>query len=79
MKLLRADEGFCALTSVTGHFAGSGEVVKVYVAEDGYWYLAGRSMQDDVAAECIVIRYRKAPKPRVDLSDGEEVVTPLHK
>ncbi len=79
VKLLRADEGFCALTSVTGHFAGSGEVVKVYVAEDGYWYLAGTSMQDDVAAGCIVIRYRKVSGPRVDLSGAEEVVTPLHK
>ena len=58
VKLLRVDEGFCALTSVTGHFEGGGEAVRVYVAEDGYWYLAGRSSQNDVAGECVVIRYR---------------------
>ena len=57
VKLIRQDEGFCALTSVTGHFMGSGELVKVYVAEDGYWYLGGTSAQEDVAAQCIVVRF----------------------
>jgi hypothetical protein len=58
VRLIRKDEGFCALTSVTGCFQGGGEKVSVYVADDGYWYLGGQSQQEGVAAECIVVRNR---------------------
>jgi hypothetical protein len=58
IRLIRKEEGFCALTLVTGHFEGAGEMVRVYVADDGYWYLGGDSQQEGVAAECIVVRYR---------------------
>jgi hypothetical protein len=56
IRLIRKDEGFCALTMVTGHFEGAGEMVRVYVADDGYWYLGGDSHQEGVAAECIIVR-----------------------
>ena len=59
LKLIRRDEGFCVLTMVTGHFQGSGEKVRVYVGDDGYWHLGGTSLQDGVAAECLVVRYVK--------------------
>jgi hypothetical protein len=59
VRLIRAEEGFCALTQVTGSFQGGGEAVRVYVADDGYWYLGGDSQQDGVAAECIVVRYAR--------------------
>ena len=58
LRLLRQEEGFCALTLVTGHFQGAGESVRVYVADDGFWYLGGESQQEGVAAECIVVRFR---------------------
>ncbi len=58
VRLIRKEEGFCALSRVTGHFQGGGETVKVYIGEDGYWYLGGESMQNDVAADCIVVRFR---------------------
>ncbi|MEP6669208.1 MAG: hypothetical protein ABJF10_08650 [Chthoniobacter sp.] len=58
VRLIRKEEGFCALTSVTGSFQGGGEIVKVYVADDGFWYLGGESQQEGVAAECIIVRYR---------------------
>ena len=57
LKLIRKEEGFCALTSVTGNFEGAGEIVRVYIEEDGYWYLGGTFHQQDVAADCIVVRY----------------------
>jgi hypothetical protein len=58
IRLIRKEEGFCALTLVTGSFQGGGEMVRVYIGEDGYWYLGGESHQEGVAAECIVVRYR---------------------
>jgi hypothetical protein len=58
IRLIRKEEGFCALTMVTGHFEGGGEMVRVYVADDGYWYLGGDSQQEGVAAECIIVRSR---------------------
>lgn len=57
-RLIRSSEGFCALTSVTGHFQGGGEIVKVYVDDDGFWYLGGGSMQEGVSAQCIIVRYQ---------------------
>jgi hypothetical protein len=63
LKLIRKDEGYCALTTVSGGFAGGGEAVWVSVGEDGYWYLGGRSQQEGVSATCIVIRYSSPAKP----------------
>jgi len=59
VRLIRKEEGFCALTLITGSFQGAGEMVRVYVGDDGYWYLGGDSHQEGVAAECIVVRYGK--------------------
>jgi hypothetical protein len=59
LRLIREDEGFCALSLITGHFQGGGELVKVYVGDDGYWYLGGHSRQEGVAAKCIVVHYNK--------------------
>ncbi|HEY3899910.1 MAG TPA: hypothetical protein VGM54_14925 [Chthoniobacter sp.] len=58
VRLIPKDEGFCALTMVTGHFQGAGEWVKVWIADDGYWYLGGESHQEGVAAECMIVRFR---------------------
>ena len=59
VKLIRSNEGFCALTMVRGRFEGCGEDVRVWVGEDGFWYLGGHSFQADVTAECVVVRYRE--------------------
>lgn len=58
IRLIRKDQGFCALSLVTGGFAGGGEIVKVWIGPDDYWYLGGQSQQEGVGAECIVVRYR---------------------
>ena len=57
VKLIRKEEGFCALTGVGGGFAGVGEEVHVYIGDDGYWYLGGKSMQAGVSAECVIMRF----------------------
>ena len=59
VKLIRSSEGFCALTMVRGRCKGGGENVRVWVEEDGFWYLGGHSHQADVSAECVVVRYRE--------------------
>jgi hypothetical protein len=63
VRLIRKEDGFCALTQVTGSFQGAGEMVRVYVGDDGYWYLGGDSHQEGVAAECIIVRFGNSTKP----------------
>lgn len=63
VKLIRKEEGFCALTGVGGGFAGGGEEAHVYIDDDGYWYLGGKSMQSGMSADCVIVRY--PPKPTV--------------
>ena len=63
VKLIRKDEGFCALTGVTGRFEGDGEQVRVYIGDDDYWYLGGQSAQKGVAATCVIVRYPETLKP----------------
>ncbi len=70
IKLIRKEEGFCALTGVGGGFQGGGEEAHVYIGDDGYWYLGGKSMQKGVSADCVVVRYPLAPPTvakRVDI------------
>jgi hypothetical protein len=59
VRIMPQADGFCALSLVTGHFQGGGEVVRVYIGKDGYWYLGGQSGQEGVAAQCIVVRYAR--------------------
>lgn len=58
IRLIRKEDGYCALTLVTGHFQGGGEVAGVYIGDDGYWYLGGQSGQEGVAAQCIIVHYQ---------------------
>lgn len=57
VQLIKSSEGFCVLTKVTGHFQGDGESVKLWIDNDGYWYLGGQSHQTEVGADCAVLRY----------------------
>jgi hypothetical protein len=71
IRLIRKEEGFCALTLVTGSFQGAGEMVRVYVGDDGYWYLGGESHQEGVAAQCIIVRYHTEDSaPRGNHAEG---------
>ena len=50
VKMIKATEGLCYLTAVTGHFAGGGEKVKIY-REDGFWVLGGFSHKQGIEAD----------------------------
>ena len=41
VKMIHQDEGICYLSGVGGAFHGGAEVARVYIHEDGYWYLHG--------------------------------------
>ena len=59
--LLKDDEGFAFLSSLSGHFLGDGEEVRVSHADDGQWRLEGRSGQKEFAASATAVRVVKAP------------------
>jgi len=48
-QMTRTDRSVCFLTTVTGYFYGGGERVEI-VADNGYWYLQGKSQTRDVGA-----------------------------
>ena len=41
VKMLHKDEGFCYLADIGGAFDGGAEVARVYIGDDGFWYLHG--------------------------------------
>ena len=43
VKMIHKDEGFCYLAGVGGAFDGGAEVARVYIGDDGFWYLHGSS------------------------------------
>lgn len=55
IKMSKADHASCFLTAVRGSFKGAGELVRVYLGNDGYWYLGGSSGQNDVLGQAICI------------------------
>ena len=62
---------YCALTSISGNFAGRGEAVRVY-AENGMWYLSGQSKKKGVSglAACIEVE-EDTPVKFFDWSQGQ--------
>ncbi len=41
VKMIHKDEGFCYLADIGGAFDGGAEVARVYIGDDGFWYLHG--------------------------------------
>ncbi len=41
VKMIHKDEGFCYLADIGGAFHGGAEVGRVYIGDDGFWYLHG--------------------------------------
>ncbi len=80
LRLIRQEEGFCALTAVSGRFEGAGEQARVYIGDDGYWYLGGQSNQEGVSADCMVVRLSTAGsvlapvRPTPDPDGGVEIL-----
>ncbi len=41
VKMIHKEEGFCYVADVGGAFNGGAEVARVYIGDDGFWYLHG--------------------------------------
>ena len=66
---MRREEGFCYLSGMTGHFAGAGEEVKVFISGDGWWYLSGKSGMDGVGATAMAIWLQQRGKPASEATE----------
>lgn len=56
VKMIHQRHGFCYLADIGGAFDGGGEVAKVYVGEDGYWYLHGSSGHGFMVIRAIAVK-----------------------
>ena len=43
VRMIHKNEGFCYLSGLGGAFDGGAEGARVYIGDDGYWYLHGNS------------------------------------
>ena len=57
-KMIKADEGFCYLSSITGALDGGGETARLYVGEDGFWYLGGETANGFLNLTATAVRLR---------------------
>ena len=48
-RLIRVNEGFCALTRITGDLNGNGEWARIRPRDNGFWYLETRSRRNSGA------------------------------
>jgi hypothetical protein len=57
LRMIRADEGVCFLSGMSGKFEGGGEKIGIYVDDQGWRTLYVRSQKVDVWAKATCIRY----------------------
>jgi hypothetical protein len=56
IKMISKDEGFCFISGVGGKYEGVSEIARVYVGEDGFWYLDAQSRQSSMSVRAISVR-----------------------
>lgn len=56
VKMIHQDEGFCYLADIGGAFNGGAEVARVYVGDDGFWYLHGSTGQGFMVVRAIAVK-----------------------
>ncbi|MGC6464687.1 MAG: hypothetical protein ACON5N_03805 [Akkermansiaceae bacterium] len=57
-ELIKAGDGICVLSGVSGAFRGQGEEVRLFVDAKGRWRLGGRSNLINTGAKAMVIRLK---------------------
>ena len=56
VKMIHKEEGFCYLADIGGAFNGGAEVARVYVGDDGFWYLHGSTGQGFMVVRAIAVK-----------------------
>ncbi len=56
VKMIHKADGFCYLADVGGAFNGGGEVARVYIGDDGYWYLHGSTAHGFLVVGAIAVK-----------------------
>lgn len=56
VKMIHKEEGFCYLADIGGAFHGGAEVARVYVGDDGFWYLHGNTGQGFLVVRAIAVK-----------------------
>jgi hypothetical protein len=56
VKMIHKDEGFCYISDLGGALDGGGENVRVYISDDGYWYLHGTTAHGFLVAEAMAVK-----------------------
>ncbi len=58
-KMIHKQEGICFLTGIEGKFDAGTDGVRVYLADDGFWYLSGTAEQSDpgLSATAMALRF----------------------
>jgi hypothetical protein len=57
-KMIRQEDGFCYLSSISGALDGGGEAARVYVGEDGFWYLGGETLNGYLKLSAVAVKPR---------------------
>jgi WD40 repeat protein len=69
VKMLKRDEGICYLAGVGGTMRGYGEQVRVQLADDGFWYLEGKTAQAELSGKAIALRWKNPKAVSAEVSE----------
>ena len=61
VRMIRQEDGFCYLSSMTGRFGRLRDEIRVFVGPDGWWYLDGKSTWNNAAATAVAVRIVPGP------------------
>jgi len=56
--LIKAEDGICLLSGVSGGLLGGGEEVNLTIGSDEMWHLGGRSLKLNTGAKAIVLKFK---------------------
>lgn len=58
-KMIGKDEGFCYISAITGALDGGGETAKVYIGDDGAWYLGGETLNGALNLTATAVKIKR--------------------
>lgn len=68
VRLIHSDEGLCMFSMINGAFSGKGEHARVFIDNDGYWYLFCETKQV-TATQAVSITFPKSSDYKAKVSE----------